>query len=76
MKQWINRLFCSWILIGFLLGVRGGYLVLLKEGSTVPVRVFPCPVSCLPQADQQALTAGIPVRTPEALAGLLEDFLS
>ena len=66
----------AWILLGLLLGTWNGSLALLEEGRPEPVRVFPCPVSCLPRADQQALSTGIPVENAGRLTQLLEDFVS
>ena len=76
MKQYAKTALRAWILAGLLLGVWNGSLALLEEGRPDPVRVFPCPVSSLPPADQQALSTGIPVENAPELTRLLEDFVS
>ena len=63
-------------LLGLILGTKDGYLALWQEKTNIPQRIFPCPVALLPQADQQALSRGIPVSDQEELARLLEDFMS
>ena len=60
----------------FLLGSHKGYLALWKEDNPDPYQIFPVKVESLPQADQEALSRGIPARSDLELAGLLEDFLS
>ena len=58
------------------LGVHGGQLALLEEGSTDPLQVYPMSVSMLPEADRQSLIQGIPIDSQQKLAQLLEDYLS
>ena len=53
-----------------------GYLALFDPGKQEPKQIFPLLVSSLPEADQQALEAGIPVRNQRDLESLLEDYLS
>ncbi len=60
----------------FLLGTWKGYVALWVDNTPNPQKVFPYPVSSLPQTDQQALKQGIEAETPEILAQRLEDFLS
>ncbi|MBQ8236944.1 MAG: BofC C-terminal domain-containing protein [Oscillospiraceae bacterium] len=60
----------------FLLGVHGGSIALWKDGSPEPVRVFPYPVSCLPQEAREALEQGIRVESIEQLEELAENYLS
>ena len=64
-------LFC-----GFVLGMHGGRLALLEIETGRPVEVFPLHASRLPPADQKRRAEGIPVDSPQALARLLEDYLS
>lgn len=64
------------LLLYLTLGCFRGYVALFDKGAAEPKQIFPCPVSSLPDADQQALEKGIPVRTEDELNRLLEDFLS
>lgn len=64
------------LLLAFLLGSHRGYLALWKENQPEPFQIFPVKVDCLPAADQQALSRGIPARSELELAALLEDYLS
>ena len=63
------------LLCGYL-GVYQGNLALFPSGQAQPTQVFPRAVSYYPEADQQALKAGIPYRTQAELTRLLEDYLS
>ena len=59
-----------------LLGSWKGYVALFENGQQEPRQIFPCPVSALPEADQQALEQKIPVRNDRDLQKILEDYLS
>lgn len=59
-----------------LLGTWKGYVALFENGKEEPRQIFPCPVSTLPEADQQALEQKIPVRNNRDLQQILEDYLS
>lgn len=59
-----------------LLGSWKGYVALFENGKEEPRQIFPCPVSTLPEADQQALEQKIPVRNNRDLQQILEDYLS
>lgn len=59
-----------------LLGSWKGYVALFENGKEEPRQIFPCPVSTLPEADQQALEQKIPVRNERDLQQILEDYLS
>lgn len=61
---------------GLLLGLYRGQLALYTEGAALPLQVFPVSGESLPPADRLALGSGISVDTEEALAHLLEDYLS
>ena len=64
------------MLLGFLIGVQEGRIALWKDGERTPWRIFPYPVSVLPEEDRNALQNGIRVDTMEDLNRLLENFLS
>ena len=64
------------ILVGFLLGISDGYIALWKDGSTLPLQVFPYRSEMLPPSDQKALANGIHIAEPQELSRLLEDYLS
>ena len=59
-----------------LLGSWKGYVALFEKGAEEPCQIFPCPVSALPEADQQKLEQRIPVRNRRDLQQILEDYLS
>ena len=59
-----------------LYGSWKGYVALFEKGAEEPRQIFPCPVSALPEADQQALEQKIPVRNDRDLQKILEDYLS
>lgn len=71
-----RRRFCTLVLLGFLIGVHEGRIALWKDGESTPWRIFPYPVSVLPEEDRNALNSGIRVDTMEDLNRLLENFLS
>ena len=76
MKQRIQAAVCAGLAAGFLLGASSGRLALWQDGDALPLKVYPCAISCLPVEDQAALNAGIPITDSRELARLLEDFLS
>ena len=51
-------------------------MALFDQGAAEPKQIFPCPVTALPEKDQEALKNGIIVRNQRDLQQLLEDFLS
>jgi len=61
---------------GLYLGCHRGYLALMDTAKADPLQIYPCPVSSLPPADQQALENGVPVKNKTELAQRLEDYLS
>ena len=66
-----------WLLaLYLLLGSWKGYVALFENGSEEPRQIFPCPVSSLPETDQEALEKRIPIRNASALQQALEDYLS
>lgn len=70
------RKLCSFLLLGFLLGVSDGRIALWKDGIVQPMKVFPYPVAALPADTQQQLLQGIRVDSMEDLDRLLENLLS
>ena len=71
----IRYLFLA-LILGFILGIRDGYVALWKDGSGNPVEVFPYQARFLPPSDQLALENGIHLDSAEELNRLLEDYLS
>jgi len=59
-----------------LLGSWKGYVALFEKGRDEPKQIFPCQITSLPEADQQALLEGIPIRNSRDLQQVLEDYLS
>lgn len=75
-QKMLSQVFCSALLLSFLLGVHDGRLAMWKDEDPTPCKVFPCPVIVLPKAVQQQLKAGIRLDTMEDVNRLLENFLS
>ena len=71
-----TRVFSLFLAVSMTLGCFRGYLALFDKGASEPRQIFPCAVSSLPEADRQALEAGIPIRNARALEQALEDYLS
>ena len=59
-----------------LLGSWKGYVALFDKDREEPRQIFPCPVSSLPESDQQLLEQKIPLRNARDLQQALEDYLS
>lgn len=55
-------------------GVWQGHVAVYSASESIPRQVLDTELVSLPEADRQALEAGIPVDTAEALASLLEDY--
>ena len=64
------------VVLGFLLGVRDGYIALWKDGNPEPEEIFPYRAEMLPEADRKALERGIPITSGKDLQELLQDYLS
>lgn len=62
--------------ISLFLGTSNGYLALWETGSPQPKQRYPFPIALFSDEDRTALETGIPVSSPEALARLMEDYLS
>ena len=62
--------------VGFILGIRNGYIALWNQGERQPVKVFPYQVASLPPADQAALKRGIIIKEKSELQEILQDYLS
>jgi len=60
----------------FLLGLRDGQIALWSSDNPEPVKVFPCPVSMLPQEAVDALEKGIPIESEDDLRKLIQQYLS
>lgn len=71
-----NRLLSCLLALGFLLGIRDGYIALWEDGCEQPREVFPCRAELLPEADQRSLEKGIRLENELELAQALEDYLS
>lgn len=60
--------------VGFVLGLKNGYLTLWKNEN--PVEVYPYQAKFLPLSDQKMLKNGIEIHSETELAQILEDYLS
>ena len=72
----MKRLFSLILMAALYLGSYKGCLALWQTGSDAPEQIFPCRVTSLPQADQELLEKGIPIRNDQELQQRLEDYLS
>lgn len=61
---------------GVVLGIYRGQLALWKGEDPQPYKLFPCPISALPNDQRQALEKGIRIDSEEQLDRLLEAYLS
>ncbi len=71
-----HRILYSITLLGFLLGVRGGYIALWKDGEPEPVKIFPYKAQMLPSEDQKRLEKGIKIQDFADLTRIIEDYMS
>ena len=71
-----KKLFSAVLALYVVIGTWKGYVALFDQGAEEPKQIFPCPVTALPEKDQEALKNGIIVRNQRDLQQLLEDFLS
>ena len=71
-----KRILQAALSLTLLLGSWKGYVALFDKGKEEPRQIFPCPVSTLPEADQQKLEERIIIRNQRDLQQLLEDYLS
>lgn len=70
------RIYYFSLFLGFILGIRGGFIALWQEDQPENAKIFPYCVSSLPIADQNALEKGIRIESKEELIAILEDYLS
>lgn len=71
-----DRLTYFSLFLGFILGIRGGFIALWPENQPERAEIFPYSAASLPEADRNALSKGIPIESKEELIALLEDYLS
>lgn len=71
-----KRALTSLLALAVIVGSWKGYVAIFEKGAAEPRQIFPTQVASLPEADQQALDAGILVRNQRDLEQLLEDYLS
>ncbi len=57
-----------------LLGEWEGRLALFEGDDTLPAQVYDVWIATLPEAEQQKLKTGIPIRDDQTLWSLLEDY--
>ena len=71
-----KRALTSLLALAVIVGNWKGYVAIFEKGAAEPRQIFPTQIASLPEADQQALDAGILVRNQRDLEQLLEDYLS
>ena len=76
MNQKFRTCAASVMLLGWLLGFRGGKLTLWREGRTHPEQIYDIREDSLPPADRLRLRQGIRVESREELWMILENYLS
>jgi hypothetical protein len=62
------------MITALILGTHRGYLALIENNK--PVEIYPYHINMLPQADQERLRIGIPIKDETHLEKLLQDYLS
>ncbi len=72
----LKKIFASFLLLGFLLGVYEGKVALWQDGQEKPMKVTPYRVTLFPKADQEKLKKGIHVDSLKQLQELIEDYFS
>ena len=72
----LDRLYYFPLFLGFILGVRGGFIALWPEDQPEKAKIFPYTAASLPDSDKQALEKGIYIESEEELVSILEDYLS
>lgn len=75
-KRRITQLLCSALIAVYLLGVHDGKIALWCDEDPEPAKVFPYPVSILPDAEQEKLKKGIRIESMDDLNRLMEAYLS
>lgn len=71
-----DRIYYFPLLLGFILGIRGGFVALWPEERPENAQIFPYSAAVLPVADQKALQEGIRIESEQQLVSILEDYLS
>ena len=64
------------LILGFILGIRGGNIALWRSGSSEPLHIFPYRAEMLPPEARDALARGIPIEDLQQLEELAENYLS
>ena len=72
----LDRLYYFSLFLGFILGVRGGFIALWPEDQPEKAKIFPYSAASLPDSDKQALEKGIYIESEDELVSILEDYLS
>ena len=75
-RKRIARIFTAAVLTGILIGVHNGRIALWQDGDPEPFKVFPYPVSLLPDEQEQMVRNGVRVESMEELQRLMEAYLS
>ena len=69
-----NPLLATILIICMYLGLSDGYLAIYQQGRPEPEQVLPYHVDLYTGHDRSALETGIPFRSADELAKLLEDY--
>ena len=72
----LARFFTAAFLVSILVGVHNGRIALWRDNDPKPFKVFPYPVSMLPDEQEQMVRKGIRVESMEELQRLMENYLS
>ena len=72
----LDRLYYFSLFLGFILGIRSGFIALWPEAQPDKAKIFPYSAASLPDSDKQALEKGIYIESEEELVSILEDYLS
>ena len=74
MKRTIQNFLSLFLCFGFLLGLRGEWVALWREGEAHPEQIYDIRADTLPPADRLQLSRGIRAESREKVWLLLENY--
>ncbi len=75
MNQPLRSFAAACLLLGFILGLRGGRVALWKSDDPLPIRIFPWSAALLPEKIRSALERGIYVDENSDIGRLIADMI-
>ena len=74
MKRTIQNFLSLFLCFGFLLGLRGEWVALWREGEAHPEQIYDIRADTLPPADRLQLRRGIRMESREEVWAVLENY--